>query len=397
MRLICMVRFTSCCARWRYSARFSGSVFIREQEVQVRDRIERVMDLMGNGGGQPSGDSELFTRDQCGFRAPRVGHIAKDEHDAGHFAVLAANRSSAVIDYIFLALPGNEDSVIGQADNRLQAPHLFDRILDLLPRFFVDDMEDFVERLAEDFLGCPTCERLCDCIREHNFALFVTGYDRIADRFERGLEPPPPLVDFLGLQLYLTERRVISTRDVAETAAGEESQKDSDDQCQGHQRDKFVAFHQQCVVRSSLPDTRLGLQHFVHGGAHIVHQVLAALVYLGIIQRSWILIEYSLSPPQPELITVSCNGQPLGLRRPCGQLLVKAIEMLVDGANGRLVRNKHCRIAGELEAPQSRLLIDDQLLQFGKLRRNLVAAIDGSHCGGRTQYLPDGEPGQREE
>ena len=49
-----------------------------------------------------------------------------------------------------------------------------------------------------------------------------------------------------------------------------------------HQRDKFVAFQQQCVVRTSLPDTRLGLQHFVHGRAHIIHQLLAALIQLGI-------------------------------------------------------------------------------------------------------------------
>src|SRR5271170_6772070 len=112
---------------------------------------------------------------------------------------------------------------------------------------------------------------------------------------------------------------------MAETTAGEESQKDTDDQCQDHKRDKFVAFQQQCIVRTSLPDTRLGLQHLVYGGAHIIHQLLAALVQLRIVQGSRILVEHSLGESQPDLIAVSCDGQPLGLVWSCGELLMKAV------------------------------------------------------------------------
>ena len=50
--------------------------------MQVRDGIERIVNLMGNAGCEASGDGQFFACNQSGFGSLLIGYIAEDQNDA---------------------------------------------------------------------------------------------------------------------------------------------------------------------------------------------------------------------------------------------------------------------------------------------------------------------------
>ena len=74
--------------------------------------------------------------------------IAEDEDDSVQRAIIAVNGRAAVIDRDLLAIPGEKDGVVGKADHRSRAPHLFDRALHRLPGFLADDTKYLGQRLS---------------------------------------------------------------------------------------------------------------------------------------------------------------------------------------------------------------------------------------------------------
>src|ERR1035441_9245796 len=96
-RLIWVTRASSLCAmsrKWRGSASFGACLQVEE----VGDRVERIVNLVGDGGGEASGDGELLVGEQGGAGAALHGDVAEDHDDAGEFAGLVADGRSAVVD-----------------------------------------------------------------------------------------------------------------------------------------------------------------------------------------------------------------------------------------------------------------------------------------------------------
>ena len=119
-----------------------------QQIEEVRDGVERVVNLVGYRGGETPGDGELFVGEQRGAGSPLHCDIAEDHDDAREFAGFVADGGSAVVDGDFRSVLANEQGVIGDADDAIEALDLGDWIFDRLAGTLVDDGEDLVEWLV---------------------------------------------------------------------------------------------------------------------------------------------------------------------------------------------------------------------------------------------------------
>ncbi len=103
-----------------------GIDFLPQEIKQVGDGVERVADLVGDGGGQSSCLSKAVAglQDLLGLAA--LGHIAEDHHYAGELSRFVDDGSAVHFNGIFLARPADEQHGVRDADDPALLSHHLD-------------------------------------------------------------------------------------------------------------------------------------------------------------------------------------------------------------------------------------------------------------------------------
>jgi hypothetical protein len=140
----------------------------------------------------------------------RSVNVAEDENDSDHVARAVADRGSAVVDADLFALSGDEEGVVGEADDGAEAAYLVDGVFDDGARLLVEDREDFVEGSSASLVFLPAGELLCDEVHEDDVAVRVAGDDRIADAADGGIEPLLACVGLFASEPDLVDLTVVS-------------------------------------------------------------------------------------------------------------------------------------------------------------------------------------------
>src|SRR5581483_458074 len=83
-------------------------------------------------------------------------HVAKDQDNALHRPLIAIYRGPAIIDRDFVAISGDENCVVRQSHDMLQAAHFLDGILNGLACLLIDDPEHLAQWLAFGFCLWPS-------------------------------------------------------------------------------------------------------------------------------------------------------------------------------------------------------------------------------------------------
>ena len=115
----------------RHQSWTSSASGVHQELDGVGDRGERIAQLMGQHGQElvlpPAllGDPVL--------RPPPLGHVAEDQHHAVHAPAGAPDRGAAVVDRPLGAVPGDQQRMVGQADDHPLAQHALRRALDRSP------------------------------------------------------------------------------------------------------------------------------------------------------------------------------------------------------------------------------------------------------------------------
>jgi hypothetical protein len=153
-------------------------------------------------------DSEVFVEDQESFSERRddflgvvecvleglfvtaaFGAVAEDEDDPSEFAGLVPDRCGGVLDGPLGTVLGDEQAVIGEADDRSVAQGTHGGVLGRLEGLFVDDTVDGFERGVGRLGLCPAGKGLGGWVQEDDTAGEVAGDDGIDDARERDVEP----------------------------------------------------------------------------------------------------------------------------------------------------------------------------------------------------------------
>ena len=203
------IRLSSSSACERKSANLVQVVGTAGDVDEIGKAFERIVDLMGDRGGEASGGGEFFGAHEGAFGHAAFGDVAEDEDDANHLAGAVADGSAAVVDADLFAFSGDEEGVVGKADDGAEAAHLVDGIFDSLAGLFVEDGEDFVEGFAASFVFVPAGKLLGDEVHEDDVAIGVAGDDRVADAADGGVEPLLAGVRLFALQLDLLDLAVV--------------------------------------------------------------------------------------------------------------------------------------------------------------------------------------------
>src|SRR5580658_2768674 len=115
---------------------------------------------------------------------PPLIDIAKDKNDAGEFAFLIANRSSAVVDVCLSTVFGPENGVISQANHGTQTLNFFDRTFHRLPCVFTDNAKYSRQGLTYGFVKGAPSQSLRNRIHVRDGAFGVGHNDGVADALQ---------------------------------------------------------------------------------------------------------------------------------------------------------------------------------------------------------------------
>ena len=188
-------------------------------EDEVGEAFERVVDLMGDGGGHASCRGELFCAHESGFGEAPVGNITENEDDANHLASAVADGSATVVDVDFGALPGYEEGVVGEAHDGSEAADFIDGAFDGVTSFFVKDTEDLVERYAFGFCFAPSGEVFGNRVHEDNVSVDIAGDDGVTDAADGRVEPLLSLVGFFAATFHLDKLVVVGTSELMKSVS----------------------------------------------------------------------------------------------------------------------------------------------------------------------------------
>ena len=154
--------------------------------------------------------------------AAPLGDVAEHQHAAGDAAVGAAHRRGAVVDRPLGAVAGDQDGVVGEADDGAFAQRPQGRIVDRLARVLVDDAEDLVEGAAGRVVARPAGEALGDGVQRHDPGGGVGHDDAVPDRLQRRAQP-------LGFEAMPFTRAAQRVGAGADQPAGAGEDHDADD------------------------------------------------------------------------------------------------------------------------------------------------------------------------
>ncbi len=241
---------------------------------EVGETFERIVDLVSDGCGEATGGCEFFGTHQCAFGHAAFGDVAEDENDADHFAGAVADGGAAVVDADLGAILGDEEGVVGQADDCAEAANLVDRVFNGSACLFVEDGEDVVEGFAFGLGLLPAGELFGDEVHEVDVAVGVAGDDCVSDAADGGVQPLLASVRLFAAQLDLLNLPVVGSRELMEDSAGlqyqyscgESGEDDESDPC------VLVEFDVGCRVFGAASGD--DVQKLVHLGAQVVHVLL---------------------------------------------------------------------------------------------------------------------------
>jgi hypothetical protein len=180
------------------------------------------MDLVSDGGRQPSRDSELFVCDQRILGLALHRDVAKHENDAEDLSIFIANRRAAVGDIQFRSVFAHQDRVVRHADDAIEPLDLGHRRLDRLAARPVDDVKDFFERLSGGFQLAPAGQLLRHGVHHLNAAGGIAGDHAVADGLERSAQPLFRLKELLGPAPQYLQRHPVRGRDRMQAIACEQ-------------------------------------------------------------------------------------------------------------------------------------------------------------------------------
>ena len=240
------------------------------------------MDLVRDGGGEASGDGQLLVGQQGILRFALEGDIAEDHDDAGDSIGAVADGGAAVCDVQLGLVFADEDGVVAEADDAVEALDLGDGIFDRFPGCLIDDVEDGLERLAVGFGLRPPGEFHGDRVHHLDEAFGVAGDDAVADGGEGGAELLLGLEDLFGAAAEDIERSFVGVGDGVETVAGEQADEDADAESEHKQE----LLHAANLMLPEVDSCRAALLGVMGGigevAADIIHHGLAAQVQIDV-------------------------------------------------------------------------------------------------------------------
>ena len=216
---------------------FRRSAVAHEVE-QIGDRIERVVDLVRDGRGQPPRDSELFVCDQRILGLALHRDVAKYQNDSDDLSVFVAYRRAAVGDIQLRSVFADQNRVVRHADDAIEPLDLGDRGLHGLAGRLVDDVEDLFERLSGGLRLAPAGQLPRHWVHHLNAAGGIAGDHAVADGFQRRAQLLFGLKEFLGPAPQYLQRCPVRGRDRVQAIAGEQADQHphAESQKQQHQQ-----------------------------------------------------------------------------------------------------------------------------------------------------------------
>ena len=137
-----------------------------DQVQQIADRIQRVVNLVGECRGQPSCRRQPFTVAHGLLSSSLFADVVENQHDTRNLALFVSNRRTAVFDGEFRSVAADQSRVICQPHDLSHPDYLGNRTLRLDPRHLVDDVEDLVQITSLGFRERPSGQLLRNFVHE---------------------------------------------------------------------------------------------------------------------------------------------------------------------------------------------------------------------------------------
>ena len=157
--------------------------------------VEGIGDALQDRPGLLPGPSDLR------LGPPPLADVPEDQDGPDDPPGRVPDRGGAVVDGPLGAVPGDQERVVGQADDHALPQRPEGGVLDLPAGLLVDDAEDRGEGLARRLGGGPARERLGDRVQRRDPALGVGDEDGIADAGEGGPQLLPLPDGLVGVGL----------------------------------------------------------------------------------------------------------------------------------------------------------------------------------------------------
>ena len=254
-----------------------GGVFLFLDEVEeVDDGVQGIVNFMRDGRREAPGDGEFFGGEQSILSAALVGDVTEDHDDPGERAAAIVNGCATVVDEYFRAVAANEERVIGEADDALEALDARDGGFNRLACNFVDDAEDVFERQVEGVVLTPAGEFLGDGIEQFDATVGVADDDAVADRGKSGADALFGLECGLGVEAKGVEGSLVGVRDAVQAADGKDADEDAGgERKQDQDFDGGMHLHRPAFGFLGA-ECGLAVEHVVDAFPQGVHELLAA-------------------------------------------------------------------------------------------------------------------------
>src|SRR6185437_1429582 len=128
--------------------------------------------------------------------------VPEYHHDADELSVREPYRSAAVVDRNAPAVAGDQDRVVGEADDAARLQYPGDRVLHRLAAELIYNAEDLLERLISCVRQRPAGDPLGHRVEERHTSGHIGHDDRVTDALQRDFErfslPPEVLFVFVA-------------------------------------------------------------------------------------------------------------------------------------------------------------------------------------------------------
>src|SRR5580658_11236156 len=118
----------------------SWNVLFAAGEInEVYQTFQRIVHLMGNGGGQASCRCQLFCTHERLLSGIPFADVAEDQYDANHLRTLVKDGRGAIIDLELSLIFANKNSVVGEAYYLARTPDHLHRTFESSARALITD------------------------------------------------------------------------------------------------------------------------------------------------------------------------------------------------------------------------------------------------------------------
>jgi len=242
---------------------------------EVGEAFEGIVDLVRDRRRHASGGGELFGAHEGSLGETAVGDVAEDEDDADHAAFAVADGGSAVVDADLLAVFGDEEGVVGEADDGAEATYFVDGIFDGGAGLLVEDGKDIMEGDALGFALGPAGELLGDEVHEGYVAIGVAGDDCVADAANGGVEPLLAGIGLVGAEFDFPDLGVVEGGELLEEPSrlpGDEGRGGEGEGDESEEGDTACSTRGEGAADA---ERLFGVEEVVCLGSEVIHALLA--------------------------------------------------------------------------------------------------------------------------